>query len=184
MALIFIVGLLLWGWVEISVFIVVSNEIGSLLTLLGVFLTAIIGISFLKKKGLSMLKRASSDLANGHPPVVSIADSISLVIGGGLMLIPGYVTDIVGLLLFIPGFRTIVGMYLLQWIAKKPGFTGFVNFGGSPFTRENGIQDPFRFSEQSHHQNDFDDVIEGEFEERPDAKFNIKQKKKDHHNDC
>ena len=184
MALIFIVGLLLWGWVEISVFIVVSNEIGSLLTLLGVFLTAIIGISFLKKKGLSMLKRASSDLANGHPPVVSIADSISLVIGGGLMLIPGYVTDIVGLLLFIPGFRTMVGMYLLQWIAKKPGFTGFVNFDGNTFMRENSDQDPPGFSERSNNQNDFDDIIEGEFEERPDAKFYLNQKKRDRHNDA
>ena len=78
-----------------------------------------------------MLNRVRSDLAKGHAPVVSIADSISLVIGGGLMLIPGYVTDGIGLLLFIPGFRTMAGMYLLQWVAKKPHFSGFVNFGGS-----------------------------------------------------
>ena len=184
MAVIFIVSLLLLGWVEISVFIFVSNEVGSLLTLLGVFLTAIIGITFLKNQGLSVLNRIRSDLAKGHPPVVSIADSISLVIGGGLMLIPGYVTDGIGLLLFIPGFRTITGMRLLKWVAKKPSLTGFVNFGGSTFTREGGNQDPFGFNEQSRHQNDFDDVIEGEFEERPDAKFYIKQKKRDHHSDC
>ena len=66
-----------------------------------------------------MLNRVRNDLAKGHPPVISIADSISLVIGGGLMLIPGYVTDSIGLLLFIPGFRTMAGMYLLQWVAKK-----------------------------------------------------------------
>ena len=99
------------------------------------------------------------------------------------MLIPGYVTDSIGLLLFIPGFRTMAGMYLLQWVAKKPHFTGFVNFGGSTFARENGNQDPFGFSEQPRHQNDFDDVIEGEFEERPDAKSYMNQKKGDHHND-
>ncbi len=183
MALVFIVGLILWGWVEISVFILVSNEIGNLLTILGVFLTAIIGISFLKKQGLSVLNRARSDIANGHPSVVSIADSISLVIGGGLMLIPGYVTDVVGLLLFFPGFRTIAGMYLLQWVAKKPGFTGFVNFGGNTFTRGNSNQDPPGFNKRSHHQNDFDDVIEGEFEERPDANLYVNQKKRDRHND-
>lgn len=184
MAPIFIVSLLLWGWVEISVFIFVSNEVGSLLTLLGVFLTAIIGITYLKNQGLTVLNRVRSDLAKGHPPVVSIADSISLVVGGGLMLIPGYVTDGVGLLLFIPGIRTMVGMCLLKWVAKRPNFSGFVHFDGSAFTRGDGNQDPFGFSEQSHHQNDFDDVIEGEFEERSDAKFNIKQKKRDHHNDC
>ena len=184
MALIFIVSLLLLGWLEISVFIFVSNKVGSLLTLLGVFLTAIIGIAFLKNQGLSVLNRVRSDLAKGHPPVMSIADSISLVIGGGLMLIPGYLTDGVGLLLFIPGFRTIAGMCLLKWATKKPSFTGFVNFGESNFTREYGNQDPFGFSEQSHHQNDFDDVIEGEFEERLDTKFYINKKKKDHQDGC
>ena len=68
-------------------------------------------------------------------------------------------------------------MYLLQWVAKKPRFSGFVNFGGGTFTRENGNQDPFGFNEQPRHQNDFDDVIEGEFEERPDAKSYIEPKK-------
>ena len=100
------------------------------------------------------------------------------------MLIPGYVTDGVGLLLFIPGFRTMAGMCLLKWATKKPSFTGFVNFGGSTFTQETVNQDPFGVSEQSQHQNDFDDVIEGEFEERPDAEFYIKQRKRDRHNDC
>ena len=77
MRLVFIVGLLIWGWLEIIAFIFVSNEIGGLLTLLGVFLTAIIGITLLKNQGLSILNRVRNDLALGHPPVVSIADSIS-----------------------------------------------------------------------------------------------------------
>ena len=122
-------------------FIYFSNKIGGLLTLLGVFLTAIIGITFLKNQGLSVLNRVRSDLAKGHAPVASIADSISLFIGGGLMLIPGYVTDGVGLLLFIPGFRTMAGMCLLKWVTKKPSFTGFVNFGGSVFTGKNSLSD-------------------------------------------
>ena len=184
MGLVFVGGLLFWGWIEISAFIFVSNVIGGLLTLLGVFLTAVIGIMFLKKQGLSVLNRVRSDLAKGRAPVASIADSISLVIGGGLMLIPGYVTDGIGLLLFIPGFRTMAGMYLLQWVAKKPHFSGFVNFGSSTSARGNGDQNPFGFSEEPHHQNDFDDVIEGEFTEQPDAKSYINQKKGDHRNDC
>ena len=183
MGLVFVGGLLFWGWNEISAFIFVSNVVGGLLTLLGVFLTAVIGITFLKKQGLSVLNRVRSDLAKGRAPVASIADSISLVIGGGLMLIPGYVTDGIGLLLFIPGFRTVAGMYLLQWVAKKPHLSGFVNFGGSAVARENGNQSPFGFNEQPHHQNDFDDVIEGEFTERPDAKSDVNQKNEDRRND-
>ena len=183
MGLVFIVGLLILGWVEITAFVFVSNEVGGLLTFLGVFLTAIVGVAFLKNQGLSLLNRLRSDLAKGHPPVVPIADSISLVVGGGLMLIPGYVTDGIGLLLFIPGFRTTAGIYLLKWLAKKPGLTGFANFGGSAFTRENDNRSPAGFDEQPRHQNNFDDIIEGEFEERPDAKSYINDKKSDHHND-
>ena len=177
MGLVFIVFLLLWGWAEIAAFTFVSNQVGGLLTFLGVFLTAIVGIAFLKNQGFSMLNRIRSDLARGNPPVVSIADSVALVVGGGLMLIPGYVTDGAGLLLFIPGFRTIAGMYMLKWVAKKPRFTGFVNFERGNFTRENGDTYPSEFSEQPRHQNNFDDVIEGEFKERPDAKPNINHKK-------
>ena len=184
MALIFIVCFLVWGWLEILVFTIISDEIGGLMTLFGVFLTAIIGISFLKNQGLSALNRARNDLIKGQPPVASIAESISLVLGGGLMLIPGYVTDSFGLLLFIPGFRAMAGMYLLKSAAKKPNFIGFVNFGESTFTRGNGNQDPFGFSEQSHYQNNFDDVIEGEFEERPDGKLHDNQKNEERRSDC
>ena len=100
---IFIIGLFLWGWVEISVFIFVSNEVGVTYLFRGVP-NSYYWHSFPKKSGLSVLNRVRNDLAQGHPPVISIADSISLVIGGALLLIPGYVTDSVGLLLFIPGF--------------------------------------------------------------------------------
>ncbi len=184
MGFIFIIGLLFWGWAEISAFIFMSNAVGGLLTLFGVFLTAIIGIAFLKNQGLSVLNRVRNDLAKGHPPIMPIADSISLVIGGGLMVIPGYLTDSFGLLLCIPGFRTMAGMYLLRWAATKPRFNGFVNFGVGNFTREKGRQDPFQFSEQPCHSDDFDNIIEGEFEERPEAKTILKQKKSALHDDC
>ena len=98
------------------------------------------------------------------------------------MLIPGYVTDAVGLLLFVPGFRTIAGMYLLQWVARKPSFTGFVNFGENTFSPRNDNHSPYGFSKESQRQNDLDDIIEGEFEERPNAKFYVNQKKEDHQN--
>jgi len=62
--------------------------------------------------------------------------------------------------------------------------TGFVNFDVSNFTQENRKQDPFQFSEPPCHPNDFDNVIEGEFEERPVAKTTLNQKKNAHQKDC
>ena len=188
MGLIIIIGLLFWGWAEMSAFIFIGNKIGGLSTLLGVFLTAFFGVALLKNQGLSALKRVRSDVAKGNTPVTSIADSISLVFGGGLMLIPGYVTDILGLLLFIPGFRTICGIYLLNWIGNSQRFNGFVNVCGSSFTEGNrqnsgidGRQNDFNFAEHRYQKDYSEDIIEGEFEERPDFKSQLHQKKKSGH---
>ena len=185
MGLIIILGLLIWGWAEMSAFIYIGNEIGGLLTLLGVFVTAIFGIALLKRQGLSVLNRIQADLANGRAPITSITDSISMVAGGALMLIPGYVTDAIGLLLFLPGVRTLAGGFLLQWVARSKRFTGFANFSSGPFgnaASDNpasgtaGYQHN-SFTRQQHKTRGEDDVIEGEFEERPNQDHQIGDKK-------
>ena len=181
MGLAIILCLLIWGWAEMTAFIYIGSEIGGLLTLLGVFVTAIFGITLLKRQGLSVLSRIQADLAKGRAPVTSIADSISMVVGGALMLIPGYVTDGIGLLLFLPRIRTFAGVYLLQWMARSKRFTGFSNFRGGPFgsaASSNPASDAAGhqhnpFTKQQHKTMDDDDIIEGEFEERPDRDHHI-----------
>ena len=184
MGLIIILGLLVWGWAEMSAFIYIGNEIGGLFTLLGVFVTAIFGIALLKRQGLSVLSRIQADLAKGRAPVTSIANSISMVVGGVLMLIPGYVTDGIGLLLFMPGIRTLTGVCLLQWMAKNKRFTSFTNFGGASFGNA-GLGNPASgaagyqhnpINKQQHKTRGDDDIIEGEFEERPDRDHQIGDK--------
>ena len=181
MGLVIILCLLIWAWAEMSAFIYIGTEIGGLLTLLGVFVPAIFGIALLKRQGLSVLRRIQADFAKGRAPVTSIADSISMAVGGALMLIPGYVTDAIGLLLFLPGIRTFAGVYLLQWIARSKRFTGFTNFGGGPFDNA-ASGNPASgaaghqhnpFAKQQHKTRDDDDIIEGEFEERPDRDHQI-----------
>ena len=138
-----------------SAFIYIGGEIGGLATLLGVFGTAIIGLSLLKSQGSTVMTKIRIDLAQGRAPVGSIADSISLVTGGILMLIPGYVTDGIGLLLFIPVLRTIAGACILHQLTTNNRFKGFVHAG-----RQGGFasSDPRPF-----HGND--DVIEGDVTE-------------------
>ena len=183
MGLIIILGLLIWGWAEMSTFIYIGGEIGGLLTLLGIFATAIFGIALLKRQGLSVLSQIQTDLARGHAPVTSIANSISMVVGGALMLTPGYVTDAIGLSLFLPGIRTLAGVYLLQWMARSKNFTGFTNFGSGPFG--NAASDNPASGSDGHRNRPFtkqhrkvkdDDIIEGEFEERPDQDHQIGDK--------
>ena len=184
MGLIFTLSLLLWGWAEVSTFIYIGNEIGGLLTLLGIFVTAIIGIVLLKNQGLSVLKRVHSDMLKGRTSVSSVADSISLVIGGILMLIPGYFSDVVGLVLFIPGLRTFSGMYFVKWFINSKRFSGFENLSKNIYnsrhehrSQTNSKKNPFTKKEEPYHPKTFDDVIEGDFVERLGPKPKIKQNK-------
>ena len=183
MGLVIILCLLTWGWAEMSTFIYIGSEIGGLFTLFGVFVTAIFGITLLKRQGLSVLSRIQADFAKERATVTSIADSISIVFGSALMLIPGYITDGIGLLLFLPGIRTFAGVYLLQWMARSKHFTGFTNFGSGPFG--NAASENLASGSDGHRHKPFtkqhrkvkdDDIIEGEFEERPDQDHQIGDK--------
>ena len=125
MGLFFLFMFLLWGWAEMSTFIFIGGEIGGLLTLIGVFVTAIIGLSLLKSQGNAVMNQFRNDMAQGLTPVGSVSDSIALVVGGILMLIPGYVTDVVGVLLFVPGIRTIIGAWILHQFMNNDRFKRF-----------------------------------------------------------
>ena len=160
----FLFGFILWGWAEMSAFIYIGGEIGGLFTLLGIFVTAMIGLSLVKSQGNVVMTKIRTDLAKGRAPVGSVADSISLAVGGILMLMPGYVTDGIGVFLFIPGLRRITGVWLLHQLITNNRFKGFVHVAG-----QNGIaghggfspDDPRRFHVA-------DDFIEGDVtEHRP-----------------
>ena len=155
MGLFFLLGLILWGWAEISAFIYIGGEIGGLFTLLGIFITAIIGLSLLKSQGSAVMTKIRMDLAQRRSPVGSVADSISLAVGGIMMLIPGYVTDGIGVLLFIPGLRTFAGAWMLHQLVTNNRFKGFVHVGG-----QGGFSphDPGSF-------HDSGDIIEGDVTE-------------------
>ena len=143
-----------------SAFIFIGDEIGGLLTLIGVFVTAIIGLLLLKSQGKAVITQIRTDLAQGHAPVGSIAASISLAVGGILMLIPGYVTDTFGVLLFVPGLRTIAGAWILHYLVANNRFKGFVHVGGqSGFN----AQTPHSYAED-------DDIIEGDATEHTPEK--------------
>ena len=164
MGLFFLLGFILWGWAEMSAFIYIGGEIGGLLTLLGIFVTAIVGLSLLKNQGSAVMTKIRTDLAQGRAPVGSVADSISLTVGGILMLIPGYVTDGIGVLLFIPGLRTIVGAWVLHQLLTNNRFKGFVHVSG-----QDGVVGQGGFSPHNTRTfHDTDDVIEGDvIEQRP-----------------
>ena len=155
MSLVFLFGFLLWGWAEVSAFIYIGSQIGGLFTLLGIFGTAIVGLFLLKSQGSVVIAKIRVELAQGRTPVGSIADSISLVAGGILMLVPGYVTDSIGVLLFIPVLRTISGAWILHQLVTNNRFKGFIHVGKQGEFAESNPQSFY----------DNGDVIEGDVTE-------------------
>ena len=88
--------------VEIYLIIKVGGVIGALNTILLIFFTAITGIYFAKIAGLSTLKSGFNQLVKNEIPVYEIISGAALAFAAFLLIIPGFLTDIVGFLLIIP----------------------------------------------------------------------------------
>jgi len=87
---------------EIAVFIQVGGWLGLWPTLALVVLSAMIGAWELRAQGLATLARARAVIDAGEVPTREIFDGACLLIAGVLLLTPGFVTDALGLLLFVP----------------------------------------------------------------------------------
>ena len=97
--------LLLVPIAEIAVFLTVGSMIGVLPTLLIIVLTAIMGAVLLKRQGLAAFVRLQEDARAGRVPAAAIGQAITVGIAGVLLLTPGFITDTVGFLLFVPSVR-------------------------------------------------------------------------------
>lgn len=93
---------------EIGTFILVGKAIGVLATLGLVIASVLVGATILRLRGLSMLARMRAALASGELPGAALADGVMVGIGAVLLIVPGFVTDVVGLLLLTPPIRRLI----------------------------------------------------------------------------
>ena len=97
--------------VEMWILIEVGGWIGALPTIALVVLTATLGLSLLKRQGLSTLMSARRKMAEGSIPASELVSGVMIAVGGALLLTPGFVTDAIGFALLIPQTR--------QWLLFK-----------------------------------------------------------------
>ncbi|SEQ54673.1 UPF0716 protein FxsA [Faunimonas pinastri] len=93
---------------EIAVFIAVGRHIGIAATLLLVVLSALAGSILLRNNGLMTVRRMRSDLAGGRIPGPSLLDGMTSALAGVLLLVPGFITDVLGIAILIPFTRALV----------------------------------------------------------------------------
>lgn len=104
---------------EIAVFIQAGELIGLWPTLGAVVVTAIAGTALLRHQGFDTLRRIQQQADRGEMPVRELFDGFCLLIAGALLLTPGFITDGVGFLLFLPPFRRLLGGAALQWMMRN-----------------------------------------------------------------
>lgn len=105
--------LLLLPLVEIAGFVVVGRQIGVFPTLALIIATGIAGGMLLRHQGFGVMARIRKEIEAGRDPSRDLAHGVMILLAGLLLVIPGFVTDIVGILLFLPPVRDL-GWRLLR----------------------------------------------------------------------
>ena len=96
---------------EIYFLIQVGGVIGAFPTIILVVLTAVIGAFLLKQQGISTLARFQNSMAQGQILPTALLEGVMLIIGGALLMTPGFFTDAIGFACLLPFSR--------QWLAEK-----------------------------------------------------------------
>ena len=104
---------------ELYVIIQVGQEIGALWTIAILVADSILGSLLLRAQGRSVWLRFNAALSAGRPPAREVLDGVLIVVGGALLLTPGFTTDVVGLLLLIPPTRAVIRRVLVRRLAKR-----------------------------------------------------------------
>ena len=110
--ILFIIGI---PAIEIYLLIKVGGVIGALNTILLIFFTAITGVYFAKLAGLSTLQSGLSQIVKNEIPIYEIISGAALAFAALLLIIPGFLTDIIGFLLIIPITRN----FFIKSISSK-----------------------------------------------------------------
>ena len=92
---------------EIFIMIKVGSTVGALNTLALICLTAIIGVYLAKLQGLQTLKAGMINLYQNRSPVYELLSGASIAFAAFLLIIPGFLTDLIGFLLLLPFTRKI-----------------------------------------------------------------------------
>ena len=101
--------------IEIYLFIKIGSQIGALTTISLIFMTAFIGVLYARYEGFNTLKSGMSQLIKNELPIYEIVSGAALAFAALLLILPGFATDVLGLLIIFPPTRKL----LLKNISKN-----------------------------------------------------------------
>ena len=126
---------------EIYLFIKIGSAVGAFNTIALILVTAIVGVAYARYEGFNTLKSGMSQLLRNEVPIYEIISGAALTFAAILLILPGFATDVLGLLLIIPFTRKVI----FRLLSKK-----------------------FQGNKKKFEQNDF---IEGEYKDMDEKKW-------------
>lgn len=145
---------------EIAVLINIGEIIGGWNTVLLVILSAMLGAFLVKREGIATLAQAQFKMQKGELPAKELGSGLLLLVAGVLLVTPGFITDIFGLLLTLPFTRNRIGEVLFTALNGKvhmSGNMGAGGFGAGGFGHGDSNQSAFGQD---------DDIIDGEYQDK------------------
>lgn len=150
---VFFLLFLVFPLLELFVLIRVGSSIGASTTLLLVLASGVLGVLCIRLAGLTTALKVRERMAQGEVPNGDMLNGLLLVVAGGLLFIPGFISDVIGLLCMLPITRQLlikrIGLHMTQSTAQSRHFYA----QSSTYTKQDEPSQPRQAQ-----------IIEGEFE--------------------
>jgi UPF0716 protein FxsA len=149
---------------EFWLIVKVGVRIGAGQTLLLIICGSVLGIVLVKTQWRGIAGRMQAQVAAGIMPSNVLGDTLGLLLAGVLLIIPGFITDVAGLVLMLPFVRHAAAKYMLKRVplSGQGGWPGF----GSGFTVHSWTFDRGRTTSTGMHSSESgENIVEAEFEE-------------------
>lgn len=132
--------------VELTLLYLLGSSIGMWPTLALLLLTGVAGVALARWQGTKALLRIQRRLARGQLPASELFDQVLILVAGILLVVPGILTDVVGLTLLIPPMRSLIKRRLRDW-AKGQVEVRTSQVHGQFWTHVEKVQGPHRRDE-------------------------------------
>jgi UPF0716 protein FxsA len=107
---------------ELYVILKVGDAIGPLWTIALLAADSVLGSLLLRSQGRSVWRRFNEAVAAGRMPHREVMDGVLVIFGGAFLITPGFLTDIVGLLLLLPPTRSVIRRALARRLGRRAAF--------------------------------------------------------------
>lgn len=146
---------------ELALLIKLGGWIGFWPTLLVIVVTAFVGVAVARAQGFGVLRRMMDASSQSRPPVEPVVEGALLFVAGGLLVSPGPIGDVLGLLLLVPPLRALAARWIVSRMAR---YGSIVTFDVRGARWDSGEDDASPRRPPLRHPHGGGEVIEGEFE--------------------